>query len=335
MRSWSSLLPLCATFALVSCAGGEPEKKPDDKKPAAASSCDVTMDSIAGTSWLYLNPDKGDKEDAQTRLRFRKDGDTILADYSASSISAMYVYSCTRSGGLLSCDEKDPHYKEWCRAWAAAHDGVCDPAQLAPVIGAKPEDLAEAAKTVNEEFKAAKGDELAQMKHDYNNPNNKVRGRIRVALNAGTCQLTIEDKFQSMFNGQISLLENRVGTAKFAETKDEYLFEDCTDVDAARPNVQGNFMAEKFPSGSYEFEAHLGADQKADPACTYTADVWKDWRPLQQGLAGTVDKGVVTWKLTTPVAGEGAHAVHFKRYADCGGQKKELGVTCTKLHIGS
>lgn len=326
------LLPLVALL-LPACAPQEPPKPKETAK--SASNCDVTTDTLVGTTWVHLKPQPNgpDKPNPVTRIRFRDNGGKITADYTASSLSMVYQYDCEKSGNLLSCFEHDPHYKEWCRAWAASHDGVCDPVQLAAKIGAKPEDLADAVKTVNEEFKAAKGDERAQMMKDYNSPNNKIRGKIRAALNTGTCQITVEDKFQAMFNGQIQEYENAVSNSKFTRTKDAYTFEKCEDLEAAHAVVPEGATARSYPAGSYTFESGLPADQKAAGGCTYAADIWYDWLLMRPGLEGKVDGAKVKWELTVPLAGTGPHVVYFDRSKTCGDKKEPIGLSCAKLHI--
>lgn len=320
---------------LFSCAGPSETKPKEEAKPAAASGCDVSMDALAGTAWVHM------KEQAQgpakpspvTRIRFRDDGGKLVADYTASSLSAVYQYDCTKQGGLVACMEHDSHFKEWCRAWAASHDGVCDPAQLAPVIGAKPEDMAEAAKTVNEEFAKAKGDERAQMMKDYNSPNNKIRGRLRVALNKGTCELTIEDKFQAMYEGRIQEFENVVSNQKFKKTTEPYTFEKCEDLEVARAITPDGATAHAYPAGTYEFESFLPQGQKAEAGCTYTADVLADWLPASQGVVGTPDKGDVRWSVKVAVEGAGPHVIYFDRQKECGGKKDRIGFSCAKIHL--
>jgi hypothetical protein len=290
------------------------------------------MDTIAGTAWVHMKSqtDGPDLPSPVTRIRFNADG---TADYTASSLSMMYPYTCTRQGGLLACVETDTHYKEWCRAWAASHDGVCDPALLAPVIGGKPEDMAAAAAEVNAEFKAAKGEARAQLMKDYNNQNNKIRGKLRVALNAGVCQLTIEDKFQAMADGRVMELENSVSNAKFSKTTEVYAFEKCEDLEAARTIVPEGATARAYPPGSFDFESFLPAGQRADSSCTYTADIWTDWLKTQPGLAGTVEKGNVRWAAKAAFAEDGPHVVYFDRSKDCGGKKDRIGFSCAKVHI--
>lgn len=326
------LLP--ALLLLCACPSPGDTKKTEEAAPPP-SDCDVSMDNLDGTAWVHDKPQASgpDKPSPVTRIRFRKDGDKLLADYSASSLSAMYTYECTAQGSLLTCKEADPHYKEWCRAWAAVNDGVCDPAALAPVIHEKAEDIAEAAKIVNEEFKKAKGDELAQMKKDYNSPNNKVRGKLRVALNKGSCKLTIEDKFQAMFEGRVQEFENAVSNQKFSKATEPYTFEGCEDLEVARAITPEGATARAYPAGTYEFESFLPNGTKAEGSCTYTADIWKDWLPSQKGITGEPDKGNVRWSVKVPIDGAGPHVVYFDRFKTCGDKQERIGFSCAKIHI--
>jgi hypothetical protein len=324
---------LIPALFLVACSNTAPErtKAPEEKPPA----CDVSMDKLAGTAWVHMKPQASgpDKASPVTRVRFRDEGGKLVADYSASSISAMYAYDCEMTGKIANCMEREPHYKEWCRAFAASHDGVCDAAALAPLIGATEADLATAVTEVNKEFKAYKGDELTQQMRLYNNPNNKIRGKLQMALDPSSCQLTLVDKFKSMSDGRVKELENQIGTAQFAQTKEAYLFEDCKDLEVAHAVLPEGATARAYPAGTYDFESGLPQDQKADAACTYTANIWKDWLLMTPDVAGTVDGKNVKWTTKVPVSGPGPHVVHFERYKTCGEAKEKIGFSCAKVHI--
>lgn len=319
---------------LFACGGAEPAKP--EKKAEPASTCGVTIDKMAGTSWLHLKPNAtGEKPSPVTRVRFKDEGGKLAADYTASSLSAMYAYDCSLNGKLLDCWERDHHAKEWCRAHAANNNNVCDSAFLAglPNVGATVEEIEKVKPEVEKELKAMKGDELKQTQLAYNSPNNKIRGHFQVAINPKTCNITLADKYITLVNGKVNEFENQIGAATFVETKEPYLWESCEDLEVARAVVPEGATAHTYPPGTYEFESMLPAGTKADPACTYTADVWKNWLPLTQGVEGAAKDKDIRWSVQVPLTETGAAVVHFDRWKTCNGAKERIGLSCAKLHI--
>lgn len=321
-------------FLVLGCVGGT--EAPKEAPKPAGSSCDVAPDKLVGSAWVHLKPSAtGDKPNPVTRVRFREEEGIVKADYSASSLSAMYSYSCSLKGKLLDCWEDDSNPKEWCRAWAATHEGTCDPAAIAalPNVNATAEEIEKARAEVEKEFKGLKGEELHQTQLGYNSPNNKIRGHVQVAVDMGKCNLTLVDRYITMVDGKVNEYENQVGTATFIRTKEEYLFEKCEDLSSSNAVVPEGATARMYPAGTYEFEAYLPENMKADGTCTYTADIWKNWLPMSKDLvAAPKDKGM-RWSVQVPLAEKGASVVHFDRYKTCNGTKERIGFTCAKLHI--
>lgn len=326
--------PTLALVALLAGCGGTPPEPTPKAEPA--STCDVTLQTLPGTAWVHLKPQPTgpDKPSPVTRMRFRDEGGRPVADYTASSLSAVYVYDCQLEGTLGTCMERDNHAVEWCRAWAAVNNGTCDPAAISQVVKGIPEaDWKAAAEKVNKEIAAMKKNEREETLKSWNYQNNKIRGVFKVAVDAATCRLTVQDKYQTMYNGKVLEYENQIGTAKFQRTKEDYLFEDCKDLEVANAILPEGATARAYPAGTYEFESFLPKGQKADAACTYSADIWFDWLKQSSGLAGTVEKGNVRWVTRIPVSGSGPHVVHFDRTRTCGGATEKLGLSCAKIHI--
>ncbi len=318
---------------LAGCAGGE---APVEKKVEAGPTCGVSVAKLGGTSWIYLKPTpEGDKLTPLTRVRFRDEGGALKADYSASSLSAMYPYECTVTGKIADCWEADHHAKEWCRAWAATHGGTCDPAALSalPNVAATAEELEKVRPEVEKEFKGMKGEELRQTNLAYNSPNNKIRGHFQVAVNAATCNITLVDRYITLVDGKVNEFENQIGAATFVETKEPYLWEKCDDLEAARAVVPEGATARAYPAGTYTFESTLPVGAKADPACTYEADIWKNWLPMTQGVAATAKDKTMAWSIQVPLTEKGPTVIDFDRYKVCNGNKERIGLSCAKLHI--
>jgi hypothetical protein len=323
--------------AILLCAVGcVPEQQAPPKEAPKADTCGVEVTSLAGTSWIHLKPQPvgPDKPNPMARVHFVDDGGNLKGQYTASSLGDVYDYACTISGKLGTCTETEPHAEAWCKAWAASHDGVCDPAAVAAATGIPQAEFDKVATKVNDEIKKLKPDEKAQQKKSDNSPNNKIRGTFQIAVDKAKCQLTLVDKYQTMVDGKVNTFENVLGTAKFEKAKDEYIFESCKDVDSAwapGPDDQHNAAQ---PAGTIKFSAILQKDQKGASNCTYTADVYKDWVKSQSDVAAVTDaKYGPRWDVQVPLADTGKHAVYFDRYKTCDGKKDRVGLTCAVVRI--
>ena len=321
-----------AASLFTGCDSPAPVPKEEPKKE---DSCPLAVDTLAGTSWLWLRPQPSgpDKPQPQTRMRFRDDGGKIKADYTASSLSEVYTYSCEIKGKIATCIEDDVHAKEWSRAWAATHEGKVDPAGLSAVTGIPAAEFERVQKDIEKEVSYLKGEERTQTFVSYNGPNNKIRGKFMVAVDKAKCMLTVQDKYIAMQDSRVVEYENPVGTAKFQETKEGWLFEACKDVEAATTVVADGATAHTYPAGTYEFTSTLHKDEKPSAQCTYSANVWKDWLPLTPNLAPE-DPKAVKWSLKVPLSEKGPHVVSFERFKTCGGGAQEkAGISCAKIHI--
>ena len=98
-------MSLAAVALLLFSCAGPTETKPKEEAKPAASSCDVSMETLAGTAWVHMKPQASgpEKPSAVTRIRFRDEGGKMVADYTASSLSAVYQYDCTKQFSLLPC----------------------------------------------------------------------------------------------------------------------------------------------------------------------------------------------------------------------------------------
>lgn len=330
--------PLFCALALAatSTAGCVPEPAPKKAAAPPPDSCGVDIATLAGTSWVHLKPQAqgGDKPNAMARIRFDDAAGTTKAKYTAGSLGDVYDYTCTVKGKLATCVEDDVHAEAWCKAWAATHDGVCDPVALAAATDIPQAELDKVASKVNAELKKLKPAERDLQKTADNNPNNKIRGKFMVAVDRGKCQVTIQDKYMTMVDGRVNEYENVLGTAKFEKAKEEFIFESCKDVDSAwAPGPDDTHLAVQ-PAGTIKFSGIVQPKPKGDAGCTYTADVYKDWVKSQSGLAATDDaKFGPRWDVQLPLAEPGKHAIYFDRYKSCGDKKEKIGLTCAVVRI--
>lgn len=282
--------------------------------------------------WVRINPD-GNKKDLQSRLKFYKEGEVLKAYYTAGSVGDVYTYSCNAAGDTMTCMEDELHPEAWCKAYAAVHEGVCDPAAVAAQLNVTVDVMKPVADKVNAELKKLKGEEKTNQRQADNNPNNKIRSRFIVAVDKGKCALTIQDKFLTMFNGQVQEYENVNGTSNFQKETEEYYWKSCKDMNASVVDDAGKDVAGPYSPGTLKFQAGLPEGAKAAGGCTYTADVWGDWTKATSDVPGTVAGAKVTYSTALPFMNPGIHAVYFQQFKTCGDKKEEVGVTCKPFRV--
>ena len=318
---------------LIACEMPEPPAPPAPAKPT----CDLSFETLADTVWLYPKPQPSGppKPDPTARLRFRSEAGALKADYTAGSVSDVFKYDCTVNGAIATCLETEPHTDAFCKAYAASHDGVCDPAAVSAAIGVPLDVATKAAESVNAELKKLKGDDIAMQRKADNSPNNKLRSVIQVAVNKTTCGVTIVDKYQTMVDGRLSQFENQIGTAKFVKSDgSEYIWESCHDADSAwAPGPDDKVLAVQ-PAGTLKFSSILQKDQKGAASCTYDADIYADWVKKSGGLTTTEDKTYgPRWDTTIAFAEAGKHVVYFDRYKTCDGKRERVGISCAMVRV--
>ncbi len=325
-------LVLFPVFVLA-CAPAEAPK--EEPKKAAAPTCDVDMNTLAGSAWVHSKPepDGSSRPNPQARLRFRDNAGTLMADYTAMSLGDVYEYKCTLSGNIATCVETNEHLEAWCKAYAASHEGVCDAAAVGAAVGMPADKFTPIAEKVNKELKGlSKAETEVQRKVD-NSPNNKIRAKFLIALNKGTCQLTIQDKYQTMVNGKLNEFENVLGSAQFVKATEDYYWTTCKDAEnTAAPGADGSHVVDQT-AGTVKFVGKLGGKAKADPACTYTADVYRDWVKFAADVPASVEKGAVTWTAEVPLTTKGLHAIYFDRKKTCADKVEVIGPTCATVRV--
>ena len=317
---------------LLACTPPEPPKENKTDKPA----CDVALDKLAGSQWMHMKPQPtgADKPNPMARIKFSDDAGKLVAEYTAGSLNNVYKYACTNDGKLLDCVETADYTKGFCRASAAfTPDNKCDQALVAKVTGKTPEEVAKVATEVDAALAKLKPAERDQWKKDDNNPNNKIRGHFKVAVNPTTCGLTIQDKYQTLYNGQLAEFENVLGTAKFVKADADYTYIPCTDSSSSwAPDDKDQHSQDQKP-GTIKFSAVLQPEQRGG-ACTFTADIYKDWVKSQSDVPSEKDpKDGPRWNTSIPFTEAGRHVVYFDRSKTCGDKKESLGVTCVMVVV--
>jgi hypothetical protein len=250
------------------------------------------------------------------------------------STSDVFKYDCAVEGKVATCLESEAHAEAFCKAWAAVHEGVCDPAGVSAAAGIPLDVATKAAESVNAELKKLKGEEIEQQRKSDNSPRNKMRGKFRAAVDPGSCEITLQDKYQTMVDGKLNEYENVLGSAKFAQVDTDFTWESCKDADSAWAPGPDDKHVPVQAGGAIKFSAILQKEQKGAEGCIYTADLYKDWVKSQSEMTTTDDKTYgPRWDTTITLSDKGKHVIYFDRYKTCDGKRERIGNTCAMVRI--
>lgn len=346
-------------ITLILGMGCESKKSGYSLGQAGAGACDVTLDSLAGTEWNYLQatPEGNNPAPRQGRVKFYSEAGQLKAKYNAGSVSSMYDYNCTTKGNKLSCREKALP-ADWCRSLLAG-GGTCDVASIQAVDdtvdpAAAAKGVADGTKEFQEAKKKLKGADLKRFLFVNNNLGNKLQARMYVELNEKKCQLRIADMYMTIFQGKAKEDNNPNGRNAFVKNElGEQLWENCDGQQSkefvARPEMgfpknpaKVSHMA-RYSVGQQVQFTYLGMDgQSAPPGCTFGFDIWIDGKnvakDLTPGAAKVKHKGkmipVSAWlwdkKYEAPSGPQG-EIVSMVRHKTCGGAKEVLGAACVAV----
>lgn len=317
----------------LACSTPEPPKDAKSDKPT----CDLKVDALAGTSWVNMKPQAAgpDQVNAAARVRFRDEGGKVAADYTAGSLNNVYQYNCSSDGKILTCVEQGEHAEGFCRASAAnSPDYKCNVADVVAKTGLPQDKVEAAAKKVDEAYGKLKPEDREKAKVEDNSPNNKIRGKFLAAVSPANCGLTIQDKYQTLYNGQLAEYENVLGTARFSKADQDYTWLNCTESDSSwSPDGSDQHQQDHAP-GTIKFSAILQKEQKGAPDCSYSADIYKDWLSFQKDVPAEADpKMGPRFNTSIPFTDKGKHVVYFDRYKTCGGKKESIGVSCVLVMV--
>jgi len=330
-------------FALA-CTGS------DSPPPPAAPACDLTVDNLAGRTFIRQIPkDQGDgfDPDKLARMRFVQDGDSLKVKYNVRSLASVYDYTCKKvDTKKLDCLQDKPDLHEFCLAlWANVGDCTAD--QMAAVTGypADDPDIKKAVDSVAATVKKLKPAELDKTKAAYNSPNVQLRGVLHLSVKAtdDECRLSVSDLYQNFQYGKEHENENIVGMgARFVETKNDYVFEDCKDManlvatpDATSRPKPGETQLEWAPNSTVTFRYVGDASAKPENGCTYTMDTWFDAEPRGTAVPVSADgNGRLDWSFPVAISGDGRKVGTLYRYKACGGQTPQLiDVSCQQVKV--
>ncbi len=260
---------------------------------AHADSCGLSIESLAGTEWLYLMalPDGSSSPSPQTRLTFRREAGELTALYSAGSLSDLYRYTCRGDGEELLC-ETPADLTAWCRALLAG-TGTCTDEQLRPLApSAAPAALAAVRAQAEAEQAAQVTDEQkSRWRLTNNNLGNKLQLRMAVRVDDARCRLVVTDLYRTAYNGQVIEDSNPVGTNPFVKNEaGELLWEHCDDVRGLLDGPTPDALAATPRASLHEVGEEVHYEYRSDTlrtpteGCTYRYDLWWNARPYRRDL---------------------------------------------------
>ena len=325
------------------------------------NSCDLTIDGLGGTQWvlLQINPDKSETPNIQTRLKIYEEGGTTKAKYTVSSFSDVYTYNCKirEAAGKqeLFCKE-EPKVKDWCQALIVA-DKECTLDAIHQIDGDVTQaqfdkGLADATEVV-EKYRG--GDEWKQFVFNNNNLGNKLQGLIYLAIDQRKCRLMITDMYMTIYGGKKIEDSNPVGTNPMVRSDEELSWKHCTDSADMIPTKTAEFPKSEdaayeafcapnrncfFGPGETAFFQYIGQDgRNPEEGCSYSFDIWDDWKPGPRSqAAATVDgkrgKKELRWTYSSTYEKAGPHVVEMVRYKTCEGKpQEEIEVSCSLIVV--
>lgn len=341
------LVMLVGVAALASACGDSTPKKP--AKPA----CGISLETLPGTSFVMLEalPENQTREKPQARVKFSKDGDAISAAYTVMSLSNVYDYGCEKlSDKELRCTT-EPKVDALCRALEVHEEGLCSVETMTKLkfvvkAGKETDAAIAAAKKLVKEARASESWKMFSMVN--NNVANVVQGLLYAKIDERNCRIKVDDMLVTVYNGKRKEDFNPVGTNPFVKTSQEFLFEDCP-----KARVLADLTTEEAPKRVADIPAqrvhavgepvhfHYVGDEHVKPeeGCTYSADTWVSWKPVESGLAisPTEDGEKIDWHVAQsfaaddliPVgAGRKGGIFHMTRNKECAGKKEQLDVVC-------
>lgn len=341
-------LPALSILALLACeTAPEAPKEPE---------CDLSLETLPGKTFVMLEAmaDKSEVENPQARIGFYREDGRVKAKYTVKSLANVYEYLCEseREGEYMCTSEPDA--ARVCMAYEAHEEGSCDAAKLKDFgVELKDEELTKVIEEAKKKMaEARKSPQWKRFQMMNNNVGNTLRGVVYAKIDTRRCRLTIDDMFQTIFNGEIKEDFNPVGTNAFVMTDKEYLFEDCP---SARfladlttdtlPEKISDIPAERLHKpGEPVHYFYVGEEaKKAEDGCTYSADLWSNWEPVEMGKAiEPGEEGALDWHVTHTFGDDARLAVGggkkgaiftMVRKKTCGGETETIDTVCSITQI--
>jgi hypothetical protein len=311
---------LCVPLAFAACDGGSGAggAGPTAEEPE----CTVSNTKLAGTTWLMAEamPDNTVRNNPRARMKFVEEDGMLKVDYSVGSPYEVQRYECKVSGEEVNCREK-PKLADWCRTLEVHQAGSCTATKLRE-LGAVDSTDAEINKAIGEarmQVEAAKKDTATwpQFQRANNFLGNKLQGLLDVRVRDKKCQLMVTDQYMTIFNGQRIVDSNPVGTNPFNLDKTgTWLFENCKEgtkflalaqqTPPTDQELQSLDPKRQFASTDTIYYHYIGLKNlEAVEGCTYSADLWSQWKPKAQDVPiNTMDCKVMVPDEKDPTKGK-------------------------------
>ena len=334
---------------LTACEGLMPGA--EDTEPT----CDLSFDNLDGRTFVSVEATPGgDRLNPIARVKFVEKEGSTAALYTTASLSDVYEFPCTlkekEESATLFCAE-EPRPTDWCQALLVA-DEVCSKKVLRK-LGAEGTDdeLNEAIKKAKENWRKYRGTEYEQrFVLNNNNLGNKLQGRLYVDIDTKRCKLSVGDYYWTIFNGRPTEDTNPVGQNPFSETEETYLFEHC-DEGNIMPGIESETLPDdlssipgrgrRYATGKEYWFHYLGEKhEEAKPGCTYSYDLWANYRPVSENnpiepkddklewkskFAFPEGQQVAMWGDSTKPIG----VLNMVRYQQCeGGAREKIDTVC-------
>lgn len=323
---------------LLACSTEQPP--PPEPEPPA---CALSSDALAGHRFVRETRSADatkDVPDNWARAEFFEDGGKLAVRYNSRSPFDMYVYDCKKGKNEWTCKAHNTDLQQWCQT-LIANKGQCSAAELADLTGAPIADATKAQEELMAKVKKLKPEELDAMKRAFSQPNNQLRGMLKVRVNAKSCKLNVTDTYQTMTDGQLREVENYVGNSAFIESQEDLSFDHCKDLaslvalENATATAQPGQTKVKWNSGEAVPFRWVGEGQKPDSGCTYSMDVYDEFLRVEKGKQVNLRQdGSLDWSFERTYAEKGRKIVQMTRYKACsGGQPERIDVGCAMVEV--
>lgn len=342
---------------LPACGGG------DQVDALAVDKGTATLDTLAGTEWVYLDEkiERGEvgstkTPDPSARMKIYAEGDKIRALYNVKSLGDMYDYDCEKRERDLLCTQRLDHdfvYNVYASMVTQGKD--CDAATIKALSpNTSDEVIAGGIKQADEDMAKLKKDEkqFNRFKQEHNYLGNKLQFFFYVSVNENG-KMKVEDMYKTFYQGRWQEDFNPVSRNEFVKAPDNLFWGDCEDyslysrAEAGFPEDlrkdPGNcFWGARCGFGigdtvHYGYYTKNGEGLEAKDGCSYTMDVAFDGKMIASGQAAqTVEsrgKTLVSWTYSHGVDAEGPHPFSMVMHSTCEGEEPKSFTSCARVDV--
>jgi hypothetical protein len=348
-------------FSSIFYACGETEEqKPKEIKPV----CDLNLDDLNNTSWLYGMATGGATSlpDSKLRLKFYTEDRKLKAHYNMGQATSMYTYDCVSKSNQILCSTI-PDPIDVCLSFFAA-DKKCTRKSLEgfyrKTAGMTIDQKEMRSANIQAEDKIKdwkkKGVWDQRYRRLYNSIGKRQMGLLYAKVNTTACNLLITDNFAALANGEfVEDAASTVGTNAFLKHKSgELLWEGCTDTDnTVWTTNQAEVPEEGFTAKDVKKILFSGEDthfwlfneklKEAEKDSQYSYKVWLNGQEIEEEKSIQVseaDKNKIDWhhvtKFDTPNNKGDYNLISFQIFKKPeSGDKETVGIYCSKFQVAN